>query len=155
MSENTMEMNVETQAIVPEVYDEMGIIGPETKVVGDIETKGHVTVLGSVQGDINAKGNVVIAGKIEGNIKCDNFYVEAGKLETNIEAKGLVLIKDDVTLKGTVTCKDITITGTVVGDIIATGKVGLGSTAVVKGSIKAGQMGMELGSKFEGSLSVL
>jgi len=153
MSASAMK-DMETQALVAEVIDEMGIIGPETKVIGDITTKGHITVMGSVQGNIDAKGNVIISGKIDGDIKCDNFFVESGKLETNITATGLVLIKDDVALKGTVACKDITITGTVIGDIVATGKVGLSSTAVVKGSIKAAEMGMELGAKFEGSLTI-
>lgn len=155
MSDNIMETNMDTQAIVPEVYDEMGVIGPETKIIGDIATKGHITVMGSVVGNIDAKGNVIIAGKIDGDIKCDNFYVEEGKLETNIDAKGTVLIKDNVILKGTVTCKNITITGTVLGDIVASGKVGLAKTGVVKGSIKAAEMGMELGAKLEGSVAII
>lgn len=155
MSDINMDMNMETQALVPETYDEMGIIGPETKVVGDIATKGHIAVLGAVVGDINAIGNVIIAGKIEGNIKCDNFYVEEGKLETNIEATGSVHIKENVILKGTVRCKDITITGTVLGDIVATGKVGISKTGVVKGSVKASQMAMELGAKLEGSIAIV
>lgn len=154
MVENTMEMNT-SGAIIPEVYDEMGIIAADTKVIGDIETKGHLTVMGYVQGNINAKGNVIIAGKIDGNIKCNNFYVEAGVLETNVEATGSILVKDDVTLKGSINCKDITITGTVLGDITASGKVGLASTAVVKGNIKAGSMGMELGAKLEGFIAIV
>ena len=155
MSDINMEKNFETEALVPETYDEMGVIGAETKVVGDISTKGHIAVLGTVVGDIDAKGNVIIAGKIEGDIKCNNFYVEDGKLETNIESTGSVLIKENVILKGTVRCKDITITGTVLGDIVASGKVGIAKTGLVKGSVKASQMAMELGAKLEGAIAII
>ena len=155
MSDINMEKNFETEALVPETFDEMGVIGAETKVVGDISTKGHIAVLGTVVGDIDAKGNVIIAGKIEGDIKCNNFYVEDGKLETNIEATGSVLIKENVILKGTVRCKDITITGTVLGDIVASGKVGIAKTGLVKGSVKAAQMAMELGAKLEGAIAII
>lgn len=154
MLENTMGMNT-SGAIIPEVYDEMGIIAADTKVIGDIETKGHLTIMGQVQGNIDAKGNIIVSGKVDGNIKCDNFLVESGTLESNLEVNNSVAIKESVTLKGSIICKDITVTGTVIGDIAASGKVGLASTAVIKGNIKAASMGMELGAKLEGHIAIV
>ena len=37
-----------------------GIIGKQTKVTGDIKTKGHVTIEGTVTGDVSARGNVIV-----------------------------------------------------------------------------------------------
>lgn len=159
MSENnTLDMKVEVaennKEIVPEIYDEMGIIGAATKVTGNITTKGHVTVMGTVKGDISAKGNVIISGSVTGKIKCSNLLFESGVLTGDIEANNLVSINESVTLTGAIICKDITVVGTVLGNITATGKVGLASTAVVKGDIKSAQMGMEMGAKLDGKISI-
>lgn len=151
MVENTFETN----EIVSEMQNEMGIIGPNTKVTGNIATKGHVTVKGSVYGDIDAKGNVVVSGTVKGNVKCDNLLIQSGNMTAEIEAQNAVSIKEEVVFNGTIRCKDITITGTINGDIFAAGKVGLSSTAVVKGNIKASAMGMEIGAKVEGNIAIV
>ena len=153
MEENKTIQEAEN-SVVPQVHDEMGIIGPDTKVIGNISTYGHITVLGEVKDDIDAKGNVIITGKIEGNVKCHNFCAQTGSMETDVTASGVVSVNSGVTLKGTVSCGDITIAGTVIGDITSSGKVGLTSSSVVKGNIKASSMGMEIGAKLEGSVSI-
>ena len=70
--------------IVNGVIDEMGVIAENTRVVGDITTKGHLAVAGTVEGNISAKGNVVITGVVKGNITCDNLMMEHSMLTTEI-----------------------------------------------------------------------
>lgn len=144
----------ETNQIVSEMQNEMGIIGPKTKITGNITTNGHLTVRGSVAGDISAKGNVIVTGAVKGSIKCDNLLLEGADVTANIEAQNMISVKEGVVFNGTIQCKDITVIGTVNGDIVASGKVGLASSAVVKGNIKAAAMGMELGAKIEGSIAI-
>lgn len=146
--------NRQTNEIVAEVYDEMGIIGPETKIAGNIVTKGHVTVLGTVKGDISANGNVIIRGNVKGKILCDNLLLENSNLEADIDAKGQVSIKGGVTVKGQICCSSINVMGTVIGDIKAAEKIGLAETAVIKGNITASSLGTALGAKIDGKVSI-
>ena len=133
--------------IVSELVDETGIIGEETKVTGDIQTKGHVEILGVVKGNVDAKGDVFVLGKVEGNIQCSKLYIGIASQNSNEMTGGI--------LKGNATCKDVTIAGTVVGDIHARDKVGLTKRATVKGNVKAASMGMELGAKLEGCVEII
>ncbi len=156
MTENTMDMNVqeEVKEIIPEVYDETGIIGPGTKIAGNISTKGHLDIQGSVNGNIDAKGNVLVSGNVMGKLKCGNLLIQSGTIQSEVEATSLVSIEEGAVLTGKICCKDITIAGTVNGDIIATGKVGLASTAIVKGNVTAAAMGMEIGAKLSGNMCI-
>lgn len=159
MTENamgTMDMNVqdEVKEIIPEVYDETGVIGPATRVIGDITTKGHLDIQGTVHGNIDAKGNILVCGNVNGKMKCGNLLIQCGNIQSEVEAGSLVSIKEGAVLTGKISCKDITIAGTVNGDIVASGKVGLASTAVVKGNITAAAMGMEIGAKMSGNMSI-
>lgn len=160
MTENTKpDMNFDTsqntQEIIPEIYDEMGVIGSSTKITGNITTKGHITINGTVKGDITAKGNVIISGSVTGKINCSNLFLETGTLTGDILSDNLVSINKGVSMTGSIVCRDITVVGTVLGNISASGKVGLASTAVVKGDIKAAEMGMEMGAKLDGRVSII
>jgi len=152
---DTMDMNTQAQQeMIPEIYDETGVIGPGTKLAGNITTKGHLDIQGAVKGDIEAKGNVIVSGNINGKIKCSSLLVQCGNLQSEVVSNSLVSIKEEATLTGKTSCKDITIAGTVHGDITATGKIALPSTAVVKGNITASAMGMEIGAKLDGRMTI-
>lgn len=144
----------EADKLVIEVYDEMGVIGPETKVDGNIVTKGHVTVLGTVKGDISASGNVIVRGPVTGKIVCNNLLLESSNVEASIEAKGQVQIKSEVTVKGEILCGSVNVMGTVLGDITASDKVGLSETAVIRGNISAAYLGAAFGAKINGKSSI-
>ena len=107
-----------TQEIIPEIYDEMGVIGSSTK-------------------------------------NCSNLFLETGTLTGDILSDNLVSINEGVSMTGSIVCRDITVVGTVLGNISASGKVGLASTAVVKSDIKAAEMGMEMGAKLDGKVSII
>lgn len=155
---NIAEETVNTQncenEIVSEIYDEMGVIGPDTKVYGNISTKGHVTILGTVKGDISANGNVIVKGIVKGKITCDNILLENANVQANIEAKHQVSIKDGVTVNGQILCGSINVRGTVLGDINARDKVGLAETAIINGDITAAYLGAALGAKINGRVSI-
>ena len=136
------------------VSDEMGIIAAGTRVIGDIATKGHLTIAGKVDGDIEAMGDIFTTGQIEGKIKCRKLKADAGSLHTEMTASESVIIGKDSKLVGSISCKDITVEGTVEGDITATGRVILTNCSVVKGNITASNFGVEQGAKLAGTVSI-
>ena len=151
MAEEKMVVNTP----VEEIVNEMGLIGKQTKVDGNIKTKGHLTVEGIVTGDIYAKGNVIIRGIVKGTITCNNLMVEAAKINpVKVAAQGTVVVKDDSAIACDISCKDITVAGKVEGAIVAADRVGLAGTAEVIGGIKASQIAIDLGAKVKGSLAI-
>jgi len=147
----------ETKVEVPKkdmVSDEMGIIASGTKIVGDISTTGHLTCAGIVNGDIDARGDIFITGQINGKIRCRKLKADSGNLQTEINAKESVIIGKDAKLAGSICCQDITVEGTIDGDIQASGRVILTSCAVVKGNITASNFGVEQGAKLAGTVSI-
>ena len=151
MAEEKMVVNTP----VEEIANEMGIIGKLTKVTGDIKTKGHLTIEGTVTGDVSAKGNVIVRGAVNGTITCNNLMVEASSLEAaEIIAQGTVVVKESNAVLCDISCKDITVAGKVEGRIDATDRVGLAGTAEVIGDIKASQIAVDLGAKIKGALMI-
>jgi len=80
------------------------LIGAETIMTGEIQSKGIVRIEGYFKGMISTKSDVVIGEKavVAGDITCMNASI-AGKLEGNIEAEKMV---------------DIYASGVLLGDII-------------------------------------
>lgn len=146
--------SAERTEIVNSVADEMGIIAENTRVIGDVTTRGHLAIAGTIEGNISAKGNVIITGVVKGNITCDNLMMERSQATTEIRATGHVAVKEGVTINGDIYCKDITIMGTVNGNINASGSVALSSIAIVNGNIRAASFGVEFGAKLVGSIAV-
>lgn len=149
-----MEKTINQNEIVSEVIDEMGTIAANTKITGNITTKGHLAVAGAVIGDITAKGNVIVTGTVNGKISCGNLMLQGCNVQSEINTTECVVIKEKVNVMGKIFCKDITIMSNVVGDIVASGKVGLSKDATVKGNITAAAIGVEVGAKIEGALSI-
>ena len=141
--------------IVRDVSDELGVITESTRIVGNVATKGHLAVAGSIEGNISAKGNVVITGVVRGNIGCDNLLLDgACHLTTEITATGHVALKEGVVINGKIYCKDVSIMGAVNGDIFARGSVALSQDAVINGNISASSLCVESGAKIKGSMSI-
>lgn len=53
------------------------MIGPGTKIVGNIETNGDIRIDGNIEGNINSKGKVVVGnnGFVKGEIICSNAEI--------------------------------------------------------------------------------
>lgn len=154
---NNNEVNQEApiNEIVYDVIDEMGIIAENTRILGNIETKGHLAVSGIVEGDITAKGNVIITGIVKGKITCDNILLRDCQLATEINATGQITVEENVSVTGTITCKDISVRGKIIGDIKASGQIGLSKEAIVNGNISAASIGIALGAKVNGMIQTL
>ena len=140
--------------IVNTYSDEMGIIAEGTTIHGDIKTKGHLAVVGIVEGNVTTAGNLMLAGVIKGTIKCNNIVIDGANHSQTIHAQGSVSIKENTVINAPIFCKHISIMGTVVGNIKASGNIGLAKTAVVKGDMSSSVLAVEPGAKIQGTVTV-
>lgn len=143
----------EPQEIVNEFEDELGIISEDTRIEGDVESKGHLAIAGTVDGKVSTKGNVIVTGIVRGKIRCRDLVLDRCNLNAEIQATGNVTIKSG-NVNGDITCNDLNIKGTVTGSINASGTIALANDAVVKGDIRAARMGMEIGAIVDGRITI-
>lgn len=151
---NVLENMTTDQEIVPTIADETAIIAENTKILGNLKTKGNIAIAGVVEGDIYAAGNVIVTGIVRGNICANNISLDTGELIANFKANEQIVIKEGVVLNGDLECKDATIMGVVNGDIECSDKLLLISTSKVNGKIKCAQLGAELGAKIVGRVTI-
>ncbi len=99
------------------------MIGPGTKITGDIETNGDLRIDGIIEGSVQSKGKIVIGsnGSLTGKVKCANAEI-AG------EMNGEILVDELLSLKGS---------SRFIGDI-TTSKLSIEPGAIFSGSCKMG-----------------
>jgi cytoskeletal protein CcmA (bactofilin family) len=94
-----------------------------------------------VNGDVDFAGGLHLDGTITGNVHGDPSresslsVSETGSIEGNVEAT------------------NVTLNGTVRGDILATGRVTLGAKARVQGNVRYGVIEMTLGAQIMGKVT--
>jgi len=92
-----------------------------------------------ITGDVKVTGDLLIYGKVNGNI------VSKGSINS---AKGSLI-------KGNISAKNATISGTVEGDLNAESKVILGANSYLTGNLKAAIITIEEGARFDGMCSMV
>lgn len=88
---------------------------------------------------------------ITGNIQLDGNIIIYGQVEGDISTRNAITLSTTACIRGNLHGEDINIGGNIEGNVNAAGKVILGEKAVLKGDIKAAQLVIEDGAKFEGS----
>jgi len=81
------------------------IIGPSSKVNGDLECEASIRIDGIVNGNITAKGHVILSenGVINGSVLCDNLEIH-GKCYGDVKTIGKIDLSSTSTLIGDVVC---------------------------------------------------
>jgi cytoskeletal protein CcmA (bactofilin family) len=100
------------------------LIGPHTRIHGDVEFAGGLHVDGYIKGDVCACGPAT------------SFL--------SVSAQGRI--------EGSVTARDVVLHGVVTGDIQAGGRVQLGSTARVHGNVRYAVIESAVGAQINGKL---
>jgi len=92
--------------------------------------------------------------KIVGEIFADSDFRIDGDVEGTITCNGKVVIGQKGYLKGSISCVNAEIIGTVKGDIVVTETLSLRGTAVIKGDVKTRILMVEPNAVFDGSCSM-
>ncbi len=92
--------------------------------------------------------------KIVGKIMADSDFRIDGEVEGEIICKGKVIIGQNGLLKGSISCINAEIIGTVIGDVTVTESLSLRSTANIKGDVKTKILMVEPNAVFNGTCSM-
>jgi len=86
------------------------IIGPGTKIKGDIETNSDLRTDGTIIGNIVSKGKVVVgeSGNIQGEINCTNCEV-LGTIDGKVTVSELLSLKATSKLHGEIKTSKLSI----------------------------------------------
>ena len=105
--------------------------------------------------NIGAMYNALTNGsKIVGEIFADSDFRIDGDVEGTITCNGKVVIGQKGFLKGSISCANAEIIGTVEGNITVSEILSLRSTANIKGNVKTQILLVEPNAVFEGSCSM-
>ena len=92
--------------------------------------------------------------KIVGKIFADTDFRIDGEVEGTITCNGKVVIGQKGILKGSISCVNAEIIGSVEGDIVVTETLSLRGTAVIKGDVKTKILMVEPNAVFNGTCSM-
>jgi len=108
-----------------------------------------------VVNNIGAMYNALTNGsKIVGKIFADSDFRIDGEVEGTITCSGKVVIGQKGILKGSISCTNAEIIGTVEGDIVVSETLSLRGTAVIKGDVKTKVLMVEPNAVFNGTCSM-
>jgi len=93
-----------------------------------------------VQGDVEFEGGMHLDGEVRGAVRAD----QAKDTSLSVSESGAIL--------GPVQVRDLTLNGTIKGDIHAAGRLVLGATAKIEGNVYYGIIEMTLGAQIVGKL---
>ena len=93
--------------------------------------------------------------EINGDVKVTGDLLIYGKVYGNISSKGSVNSAKDSLIKGDISAKNASISGTVKGNLEIESKVILGNNSYLTGNLKAAIITIEEGAKFDGMCSMV
>jgi len=92
--------------------------------------------------------------KIVGKIIADSDFRIDGEVEGEIICNGKVIVGPNGLLKGSISCSNAEIVGTVFGDVVVNDTLTLRSTANIKGDVKTKVLVVEPNAVFNGTCSM-
>ena len=131
------------------------MIAENTKVTGDIVTRGHLMIYGEVDGNVTAAGNVTATGRISGDIAYSNLKLTGCRLKSNLTVKENILMDAESKVEGKILCSVLSANGTIKGDIEATSEVQVHSSANITGGIRTKSISIDAGAQLLGSMQVV
>jgi cytoskeletal protein CcmA (bactofilin family) len=93
----------------------------------------------SFEGNLTSKQNLCVYGNVRGTIEC----------------QGRVMIGESGNVEADILANDVLISGKVVGNVMARGKLEMTPTGVIQGDVKTSRLIMEDGSKLDGHCEML
>lgn len=135
------------------VAEETAIITKGLMVVGDLNSRGSIELLGSVEGNVTCRGKLTVSGSITGNTKSMEIFANNARIDGNIESTGSVKIGQGTVVIGNINATSAVIAGAVKGDIDVHGPVIVDESAIVVGDIKSRTVQINNGATIDGRCS--
>jgi cytoskeletal protein CcmA (bactofilin family) len=88
---------------------------------------------------------------IVGDLQSKGFFRIDGIIEGNVSTPSKVFVGKTGFIKGTLSCEDADVEGTIIGKIHINNTLSLKSTAVIEGDVIAGKLAVEPGAIFNAS----
>lgn len=90
--------------------NERNFLSPQTKIKGDIQTKGVLRIDGIVEGNVSVQGRLILGVKanVQGNIMADSLEVE-GTLTGDCQVKETLTLKESAIVNGNLIYGNISI----------------------------------------------
>ncbi len=133
---------------------ETSTISQDMVITGSLEATNNVKILGTILGNVTSKGEVWVSGKVEGDIFAARLNFDAPSTNGNINVTDTTRIAEQSTVNGNINSVNVYVSGTVNGDIIASGHTSLLSTAVVTGNIETGTLEIASGAVINGKIAI-
>ena len=130
------------------------LVSSDMKIEGNIVTTSGIKILGEVIGDVLCGGNLILQGQIRGNVSARNLLIESGSLVGDVSVQENVSLKQDASIKGNLTVKNIYSNGIIQGKIQAEGEVELQKNARVEGDVYAACFSVVSGAKVKGAVNI-
>lgn len=89
-----------------------------------------------------------------GTLECDKPYLIRGRVSGEIRAKDLLVVDEEAVVQANITGKRIIISGSVTGNIEASGRVELTASGKLIGNVTAPEVYMETGCYFNGACTM-
>jgi len=95
---------------MPRQSSEHSVVGPSTKVVGNVSGDGSLRIEGSVRGDVQISGDVTVAtgGSLEGNLAAASLDI-AGTLQGDVSSRGPITIREGAVVRGELSGREVSI----------------------------------------------
>jgi len=86
------------------------MIGPGTKIVGDIQTNGDFKIDGNIEGNVSSKGKVVVGvnGFVKGEIICSNAII-SGSVNGKLVVSELLAMQSSSKISGDIRAAKLSI----------------------------------------------
>ena len=135
------------------VAEETAIITKGLTVVGELNSRGSIDLLGYVEGNVTCRGKLTVSGSIAGNTKSMEIFANNARIDGNIETTGSVKIGQGTVVIGNINATSAVIAGAVKGDIDVHGPVIVDESAVIVGDIKSRTVQINNGATIDGRCS--
>ena len=133
---------------------ECSTISQDMVITGSLEAENNIKILGTIHGNVSSKGDVIVSGKVEGDISANNLSFEASSLVGNITTQDTTRISESSTIKGNINSMNVYISGTINGNIVATGHTSLACNAIVTGDIQTSSLEIATGAVINGKIFI-
>ena len=127
-------------------------ISKNTVVKGDVATKDNLEIFGHVEGDVISKAVVKVYGVVRGKICCETFVASGAKICGDITCTHSVVVRTNTEIEGDIKCGSASISGAILGNVIAGEMVSLSETASVTGNVIAAGIEVSKGAILNGSV---